>query len=121
MRNYRFQPPAEPLHPSQPAARRRLSWSRLAAGMIPPIFAGSGLLVLFSLISGSSPGKPLAWLRERFPSEAGSALPIMQLLLGLALVLTAVHLWGRKKRALHLAVGLALASSLLSFAGRSAA
>jgi phosphatidylglycerol lysyltransferase len=113
MRNYRFQPPATPRTRFAVPSKAR-NWRRLTAGMVPPILAGSGLLNLVSLMGGPSPGHRLVWLHQLFPLEVGTAIPFVKLLLGLALVLTAVPLWGRKKRALPMAVGLACASSILS-------
>lgn len=113
MRNYRFQPPVT-THTRYAVPGKTRNWQWLAAGVVPPILAGSGLLNLVSLMGGPSPGRRLEWLHRLFPLEVGTALPFVKLLLGLALVLTAVPLWGRKKRALPMAVGLSCASSFLS-------
>ncbi len=113
MRNYRFQPPVNSRTRFAVPGKAR-NWQRLTAGVVPPILAGSGLLNLVSLMGGPPPGRRLAWLHQLFPLEVGTAIPFVKLLLGLALVLTAVPLWGRKKRALPMAVGLACASSILS-------
>lgn len=82
---------------------------RLSAKIVAIIVAGSGVLNLASLMGGPTPtGKPL---RGLFPLDFAGLSRTATLLLGFALVLTAIHLWGQKRRACQLALVIAGSSA----------
>jgi phosphatidylglycerol lysyltransferase len=113
MRGYRFQPASEaPGHTRAPATRR-IRPIQLLPIAAPAVVAGSGLLNLFSVTGGPAPSGQPAWLRCVFPLDFTPLHKTATLLLGFALILTAIHLAGLKRRALYLAVCLSLVSAAI--------
>ena len=89
------------------------SWSvRVTTAAVGLLLAGSGFLNLSILMHAPGRLQPPEWLRLLFPLGAEIGPSPVQLLLGFAIILTGFHLWARKKRALHMAVCLAAASSI---------
>ncbi|MEP7362071.1 MAG: phosphatidylglycerol lysyltransferase domain-containing protein [Acidobacteriota bacterium] len=107
-------PRALSVEPPIHTAHRSL-WIRLLAVVTPVIVAGSGLLNLSALIGGPPPSAYSTWLRDLFPLDFGRLNHSATLLLGFALILTALHLTAMKRRAVHLAIALSLASALFHF------
>jgi lysylphosphatidylglycerol synthetase-like protein (DUF2156 family) len=113
LRGYRFGPPSEPLSDTRAPVPRNAISIQLIAIMAPPVIAGSGLLNLASLMGGPPPRMEQTWLRVLFPLDFTQIHKTATLVLGFALILTAIHLTGLKRRALYLAICLLLASAIL--------
>lgn len=110
MRRYQFQPPdTGSLAPAPP---RAAGWHRAAARSTAILVAGSGILNLTSLMGGAEPSSHPAWLRGLFPLDFVGIARSLTLLAGFALILAAIHLWTRRRRAWQLAQTLAAASVL---------
>ena len=112
MRDYRFRPPREPLAKRQAQTWRPSRWVRPLASLAPIVVAGSGLLNLLSLIGGPLPNEQPRLVKGLFPLDFSHISHVATLLLGFGLILTAVHLTARKKRALYLGLALCLASAI---------
>jgi len=97
------------LRSDKKAAADSAAW-RAAAAVIPAVAAASGVLNLLSLLGGPVPSERPIWLWNVLPFDFVGLPRSVTLLGGLVLVLDAVHLWSRKRRALQLALGLACAS-----------
>ncbi len=114
MRPYHFAPPV-----TDEPRRARAETSPLSRRWLPRVAAvvtaGSGLLNLASLLAGPVPATFPLWVRDIFPLDFAGLSRSATLLLGFALILCSIHLWGRKRRALRLAAGLALASAAFHF------
>jgi lysylphosphatidylglycerol synthetase-like protein (DUF2156 family) len=87
--------------------------SKAIARAVAGLVAGSGALNLISLMGGSLPGKQTGWLRGLFPLDFLGVSRTLTLLSGFALILAAIHLWARRRRAWQLAFFLANASVVL--------
>jgi phosphatidylglycerol lysyltransferase len=109
MRDYHFRPPAQP--GPQPARRTKISVSLLVP-ITAVIVTGSGLFNLISLMRVPFPTSQPEWLHELFPLDFVGISRSVTLLLGFCLLLSAGHLLARKKRAVQLAIGLAIASGI---------
>src|SRR5262245_10020288 len=112
MRNYRFAPPREPLSTGGTQEHHRPKSIQALAVLATLVVAGSGLLNLRSLLGGPHKTSSSDWLRVLFPLDFTQNHRTVTLLLGFALILTALHLAGKKKRALHLALVMSFASGI---------
>ena len=111
MRSYHFEQPVGESPASQPVAPVRLGRHlRPVPKVMALLVAGSGILNLLSLLGGPVPAEHPAWLRDLFPMEFAGPSRTLTLLAGFTLILSAIHLWSRKRRALQLSAGLAAGS-----------
>lgn len=124
MRVYRFRPASSDPAASHSGALPARAGSRALVALASAAVAGSGLLNLFSLMGGPAPTSQPGWVRGLFPLSlyganrtAYGANRTAVLLLGFALILTSVHLFSLKRRALYLAATLSACAALLHFAG----
>ncbi len=86
---------------------------RFLSAVLPVVIAASGALDLACLLGGPVPAEKPKWLWKLLPFDFVGLSRPLTLLLGFSLVLAAIHLWSRKRRALHLAVALACASVMV--------
>ena len=113
MRPYHFEQPVAESRASQPAAPVRLDRHlRSVPKVMALLVAGSGILNLVSLLGGPVPAEHPEWVRDLFPIDFWGLSRTLTLLAGFTLILSAIHLWSRKRRALQLSAGLAAGSVL---------
>lgn len=87
-----------------------ISWRAFLARIVTLLMAGSGTLNLFSLLGGAESTAVPEWLRLLFPVCFSGVPRTLTLLSGFAVILSALHLWGYKRRAWHLAMAMTIAS-----------
>jgi phosphatidylglycerol lysyltransferase len=116
MTGYHFNPPRESASPALLGNQRR-RLRDVVATAVAVLVAGSGFLNLKSVTGGPVPIEQAAWLRSVFPLDFAGLARSATLLIGFSLVLTAVHLWGHKRRAWHLSLVLAIMSAAFHLTG----
>jgi len=113
MRSSAFQQPLAHVQPVHlPPVERRGAWSKTIARSVAGLVAGSGILNLSSLMGGAPAHTQPDWLRGVFPLDFVGLSRSLTLISGFALILAAVHLWARKRRAWELSLVLTTASVL---------
>jgi phosphatidylglycerol lysyltransferase len=111
MRRYQFRPPAsESRSNSRSPLSRELAWQSILPRAVTALVAGSGILNLVSLMTPAPATQ--AWLHGVFPLDFAGLFRTLTLVAGFALVLSAIHLWTRQRRAWQFALGLAAASTI---------
>lgn len=91
---------------------RKPAWVAWIAPAIAVLVAGSGVLNLWSLMGGPDPSEHRRWIKELFALDFVGLSHTLTLLCGFALLLTALHLGARKRRAWQLALALSAASAV---------
>lgn len=111
MRAYQYQPPPAENRTAAPSpTASHVRWPAATGKLVSLLVAGSGILNLISLMGGPVPTEQPAWLKAVFPLDFAGLSRTLTLLAGFALILAAIHLWGRKRRAFQLSIALAMAS-----------
>lgn len=113
MRRYEFQPPVRELGSVRPEpAARAERWPQILPRTVALLVAGSGVLNLISLSGSLSGRQPQHWLHGLFPLDFAGLFRTLTMMSGYALILSAIHLWTRRRRAWHFALFLAVASAV---------
>jgi len=88
---------------------------RIPIAVITVVTLGSGLVNIYSVIHPPSHHVPML-VREVFPFEFAHLSRILTVLIGFALVISAINIDKRKRRAYQLVLGLSLASIVFHLA-----
>lgn len=96
----------------RPRSLRKSVWVAAIAPVIAVLLAGSGILNLWSLMGGPDPSEHRLWIKELFALDFVGLSRTFTLFSGFALLLTALHLGARKRRAWQVALVLSAASAV---------
>jgi phosphatidylglycerol lysyltransferase len=91
---------------------RKIAWDSGIVSAIAVLVAGSGILNLWSLMGGPEPSLQRLWIKELFALDFVGLSRTLTLFSGFALLLTALHLGVRKRRAWQVTLILSAASAV---------